>query len=129
MITHYTLENKPAFKNGELVMVDMECFGFPPEIREGEIVGKATTNIIDTWLIRFGKEFGPTYPYNVVVVQHTFIVDPTHTDDYELYHGGWRKNKHLETCNECNSKGTVLKTNGWLLFDGKCKHCNGTGKE
>jgi DnaJ-class molecular chaperone len=33
-----------------------------------------------------------------------------------------------EVCGDCEGKGVVLKTNGWMLFDGKCKRCSGTGR-
>lgn len=80
MIKHYTLENKPTFKDGELVKIDMSCFGYPTgyptgDIRIGKVVGKGMTHIIDYWLIEFENDFVPTYPYKVVQIQHTFIVD------------------------------------------------------
>ena len=75
-MTHYTLENKPNFKDGDWVKVDMSCFGYPTnDLRDGKIVGKGMTHIIDQWLILFNDDFHPTYPYKVVSVQHTFIVD------------------------------------------------------
>lgn len=70
----YTLENKPDFTDGELVQVDMACFGFPPKIETGKIVGKSMTHIIDNWLVEFDHTFPPTYPYRVVAVAHTFIL-------------------------------------------------------
>lgn len=33
-----------------------------------------------------------------------------------------------EVCGDCEGSGVVLKTNGWMLFDGKCKRCSGTGR-
>ena len=74
MIEKYTLEHKPNFTDGELVQVDMNCFGFPPEILTGKIVGKSFEHIIDTWLVEFPRSFFPTYPFKVVPVQHTFIL-------------------------------------------------------
>lgn len=74
----YTLtDKKPVFKDGQFVLVDMECFGFPPEIAMGKIVGRGTEHIIDQWLVEFGHDFGPEYPYRVVSVQHTFILKRT----------------------------------------------------
>jgi hypothetical protein len=78
----YTIENRPQFTDGQPVEVDMTCFGFPkstfngnPTIFTGRVVGKAVSNIIDQWLIEFATAFPPTYPYHVVSVPHTFIVD------------------------------------------------------
>ena len=75
----YTLYNKPEFKDGELVLVDMEPLGFPPEIRQGKIVGKTfvflyTYNVFDTWLVEFDNDFAPTYPYKVVGIPHFCIL-------------------------------------------------------
>jgi len=74
MTERYTLDYKPTFKDGEMVLVDMSCFGFPPEIAMGKIVGRGSEHIIDHWLVEFGHNFAPTYPYKVVSVQHTFIL-------------------------------------------------------
>ena len=72
----YTLENKPNFQDGELVYVDMSCFGYgTDEIKVGTVVGKSFTHIIDFWLVEFKEDFSPTYPYKVLPVQHTFILD------------------------------------------------------
>ena len=82
----YTLENKPNFMDGEMVEVELACFGFTPEslkeyvlppILTGKIVGKALDHIIDHWLIEFGRHF-PSYPYKVVSVPHTFILNEKH---------------------------------------------------
>jgi len=70
----YTLENKPTFSDGEPVQVDMSCFGFPPKIETGKIVGKASEHILDNWMVEFDHAFPPTYPFKVVTVQHTFIL-------------------------------------------------------
>jgi len=76
MIKHYTMENKPTFEDGEMVKVDMNCLGYPEgDIRYGKIVGKGMTHVIDHWLIEFENDFAPTYPYKVVQIQHTFIID------------------------------------------------------
>lgn len=32
-----------------------------------------------------------------------------------------------EICPNCKGVGKVEKTNGWMLFMGKCKTCDGTG--
>ena len=74
MNKRYTLENKPTFRNGEMVDIDMRCFGFSPGIERGRIVGKSVTNVVDHWLVEFDHDFSPTYPYKVVSVQHTFIL-------------------------------------------------------
>jgi hypothetical protein len=73
----FTLENKPTFDDGDIVKIDMNGFGLPPEIRSGKIVGKGMTNIIDIWYIEFENMFGPTYPYKVVGIPHTLILDET----------------------------------------------------
>ena len=70
----YTLYTKPEFKFGELVQVDMEHLGFPPEIRPGKIVGKTFVNVFDTWLVEFDNDFGPEYPYKVVGIPHFCIL-------------------------------------------------------
>ena len=73
---HYTLENKPEFKDGDKIKVDMHCMGYPKnDIRIGIIVGKGMTHVIDHWLVQFDSDFSPTYPYKVVQIQHTFIID------------------------------------------------------
>ena len=33
-----------------------------------------------------------------------------------------------EICPNCKGVGKVEKTNGWLLFMGKCRTCDGTGR-
>ncbi len=70
----YTIENKPDFKQDEIVEIDMSCFGFPHSVRRGIIVGKSFTNVIDNWLVEFDSDFAPTYPFKVCVVPHTFIL-------------------------------------------------------
>jgi hypothetical protein len=72
---HYTLENKPNFKDGEIVRVDMSKMGMDMNIMEGEIVGKSFSHVIDMWLVEFGIQFIPTYPYKVVAIMHTAIID------------------------------------------------------
>ena len=79
MNQRYTLENKPNFTYGDLVLVDMTCFGMSPPfqnggIEMGKIVGKSSDDIIDQWMVEFNHDFSPTYPYRVVRVQHTFIL-------------------------------------------------------
>jgi hypothetical protein len=76
MIEKYTLENKPNFVDGEIVSVDMSCFGLPPQIRTGKVVGKSFEHIIDTWLVEFDSTF-PSYPFKVAQVPHTFILVKT----------------------------------------------------
>ena len=71
----YTIENKPDFVDGERVSIDMSCFGFPPKIALGKVVGKSFTHIIDNWLIEFDEKPSTVYPFKVVPVPHTFIID------------------------------------------------------
>lgn len=77
MTNRYTLENKPNFYDGEIVEVDMSCFGIQidegSDILTGRVVGKSITGIVDQWLIEFAREFR-LYPYKVVSVPHTFIL-------------------------------------------------------
>ena len=75
MIKRYTIENKPMFKYGDLVTVDMSFFGSDEGFLMGKIVGKSMTHIIDNWLVEFGKSFAPTYPYMVFTVPHVAIVE------------------------------------------------------
>ena len=75
MIKHYTLENKPRFEMGEAISVDMATMGMPEYgILIGCVVGKTTTHILDQWMVDFGMKF-PSYPYHVVSIIHTAIVD------------------------------------------------------
>lgn len=74
----YTLENKPNFKYGDYVKIDMSGFlgkEYKNSIENGIIVGKPITHIIDQWLVCFDHDFSPTYPYRVVSVPHTFILE------------------------------------------------------
>ncbi len=74
MVARYTLEDpKPTFKDGEQVIVDMSVMGGAGFLR-GVIVGKGMENVIDFWLVRFDKDFGPTYPFKVTQVLHTAFV-------------------------------------------------------
>ena len=73
MTMNYTLENKPKFVYGQTVYVDMKAMGVGDGYLQGKIVGLATRHIIDHWLVEFERDFGSTYPYRVVSVQHTFI--------------------------------------------------------
>jgi len=70
----YTLENKPNFKYGDMVSVDMKVMGSDVGILTGKIVGKGSEHIIDMWLIEFDRDFSPTYPYKVVSIIHTAII-------------------------------------------------------
>lgn len=81
----YTLYNKPEFKDGEIIQVDMEHLGFPPEIRKGKIVGKTFVNVFDTWLVEFDNDFGPTYPYKVVGIPHFCILMKQDDAEHELH--------------------------------------------
>lgn len=74
----FTLENRPNFKQDQLVYVDCTCFGDPnlPKFKSGRIVGQAIVGLLDLWLVDFGEKFSETYPYTVVAVQHTFFWKP-----------------------------------------------------
>ena len=75
MIKRYTMEEKPCFKDGDQVLVDMAVMGSAPlGIMKGTIVGKGSEHVIDMWLVQFEKNFAPTYPFKVVSVIHTAIV-------------------------------------------------------
>ena len=73
----YTMANKPIFKYGDQVQVDMAHLGCPPGTLAGRIVGKGSTHVIDMWLVEFEQDFGPTYPYRVFTVPHVAILDPS----------------------------------------------------
>lgn len=76
MIKRYTLENKPKFKDGDLVLVDMAVMGSEPlGILRGKIVGKGSEHVIDMWLVEFEQNFAPTYPFRVLSVIHTAFVE------------------------------------------------------
>lgn len=75
MIKRYTLENKPKFKDGEHVFVDMSVLTGVEGILRGKIVGKGSEHVIDMWLVEFEKDFGPTYPFKVTSVFHTAFVE------------------------------------------------------
>jgi hypothetical protein len=75
MKTYTIYDKKPEFKYGDSILVDMSCFDFPPSVEVGRVVGKGTTNLIDQWLVEFSHDFNPTYPYRVLSVPHTFIVN------------------------------------------------------
>lgn len=70
----YTLENKPDFIYGQKIKIDMSFFGISNEIFEGKIVGKSFIHVIDTWLVEFEGDFSPTYPFKVLGVPHTAIL-------------------------------------------------------
>jgi hypothetical protein len=81
MIKRYTLENKPTFKDGDEVDVDMGVMGASDlGIMRGKVVGKVSDHIIDTWIVDFGQSLNKdknfsTYPFKVVGVIHTAIVE------------------------------------------------------
>jgi hypothetical protein len=66
----YTLENKPDFKDGEVVAVDTSVLGISLGILPGKIVGKAVSNVIDWWMVEFNAYHFPSYPYKVVSIMH-----------------------------------------------------------
>ena len=72
---YYTLENKPVFKDGEIVKVDMFKMGMDMDIMTGKIVGKSMSHIIDLWLVEFDGCLSESYPFRTVAIQHTFIID------------------------------------------------------
>lgn len=77
---YYTMTDKPKFKYGDMVKVDMNHFGFENgEIWEGRIVGFSYENVIDMWIIDFEKtvaaEKFKEYPYRSLVIPHVAIID------------------------------------------------------
>ena len=79
MIKTYTLADpKPNFKYGDAVKIDMAHLGMATTLgvktMNGKIVGKASTHVIDFWLVEVEKDFGPTYPYKVISVPHVAIL-------------------------------------------------------
>lgn len=72
-VNHYTLEEKPDFKDQQPVKVDMAFFGSDAGVLQGKIVGKSTTHIIDYWMVEFPSAF-PMYPFKVLNVPHVAIV-------------------------------------------------------
>ena len=47
---HYTLENKPKLKYGDVVKVDMSVMGSDAGILTGKVVGRAMEHIMDLWM-------------------------------------------------------------------------------
>ncbi len=72
---------KPTFKNEAFVVVDMSFFG-GEGFRTGRVVGKGVEHVIDTWIVAFEKDFGPTYPYKVVGIPHTALVKAMPLSDF-----------------------------------------------
>jgi hypothetical protein len=72
----YSLENHPEFKQGERVLLDTGSMFTNGGIVEGRVVGISSKGIIDMWLVELNS-FIPneTYPYTVISVQHTFLID------------------------------------------------------
>jgi hypothetical protein len=55
----------------------MSCFGFPngpSGIERGRVVGKASENIVDNWIVEFQHDFPPMYLYKTIIVPHVFIL-------------------------------------------------------
>ena len=76
MIKRYTIENRPIFKDGDKVKIDASCFGYTDNsILSGKIVGLAYKNAIDLWIVELNEYPHKTYPFKVLCVQHTFIID------------------------------------------------------
>lgn len=80
-MNRYTLEDKPEYKYGDMVVVDVEAmgvemkpFGLQP-FPTGKIVGISVRGIIDQWMVEFDFEW-PSYPYKVVSIPHIFIIKP-----------------------------------------------------
>jgi hypothetical protein len=67
MIVYYTFENKPEFKRGDEIEVNMNNMEKPPKLYHGNIVCKIASHIIDTWAIESGAL--------VSYVPHTHIVE------------------------------------------------------
>ena len=85
MMKTYTLTDpKPEFKDGETVLVDGRVLGLGNDagIEVGTIVGKGSEHIIDMWLVRFNRNFAPTYPFKVVSVIHTAIIKNMPVDKF-----------------------------------------------
>ena len=75
MDKHYTLENKPEFKDGDIVRVDMAHLGLPNgTIKQGKIVGKSIINVIDHWMIEFPEYFSDDYKFKVLNIPHVAIL-------------------------------------------------------
>lgn len=71
----YSLVNRPEFKYGDLVEVDMSVLDEDNErIITGKVVGIGIRNIIDHWLIEFEESFEPTYPFRVASIPHIAIL-------------------------------------------------------
>lgn len=81
MIKRYTIEDKPSFKDGDQVIVDMSVMASPLGLMKGTIVGKGSVNVIDMWLVEFEREF-PLYPFKVMSVIHTAIVKSMPIDQF-----------------------------------------------
>jgi hypothetical protein len=71
---HYTMMNKPNFNDQQKVKVDLDFFGSDAGILEGKIVGRSMIHAIDMWMVEFPSHF-PTYPFKVLNVPHTAIID------------------------------------------------------
>lgn len=64
--------NRVVYKNGD--RVDVAVNGDVNNIVLGTVVGLASNNIIDHWLVNLDKRLpGNVYPYDAVSFQHTFI--------------------------------------------------------
>ena len=77
---YYTMTDKPKFKYGDMVKVDMNHLGLPKgEIWEGKIAGFSYENVIDMWIIDFEKtvatEKFKEYSYRSLVIPHVAIID------------------------------------------------------
>ena len=82
MIKRYTMEEKPCFKDGDQVLVDMSVMGNTGlGLLKGKIVGKGMEHVIDFWLVEFEQTF-PLYPFKVVSVIHTAIVKSMPIDQF-----------------------------------------------
>lgn len=82
MIERYMFgEEKPSFHDGAIVIVDWSFFG-GMGIKSGKIVGKGMTHVIDTWLVEFEEDFGPTYPFKVCGIPHTAMVKSMPVDEF-----------------------------------------------
>ena len=83
MIKRYTLEKKPTFNDGDVIDVDMSVMGADKlGIMRGKVVGKVSDHIIDQWIVDFGQSLNSDknfslYPFKVLAVIHTAILDPT----------------------------------------------------
>src|ERR1019366_5850655 len=62
---------KIEYEDGEGVMFTLD--GDTTKLYTGVIKGKATSHIIDLWIVEVDKPNDLVWPYSCITVQHTFI--------------------------------------------------------